>query len=123
MWVTCCSSPTARAWAKGQRHTRNKRTREVSSGVPEYLVGVRRRDDYLAGWLHRGRAAAPTDLSTDFGEYHSRIEVEGNVLRYQRNFVIKDVHVPTEHPQELKEFFHQTAADERNQAVLKRSAP
>jgi hypothetical protein len=37
--------------------------------------------------------------------------------------VIKDVHVPTEHPQELKEFFHQTAADERNQAVLKRSAP
>jgi len=65
----------------------------------------------------------PTDLSTDFGEYHSRIEVEGNVLRYQRSFVMKDVQFPIERFQELKEFYRQIAADERNQAVLKESAP
>ncbi len=62
----------------------------------------------------------PVDLVNDFVEYHSQTEVEGNTLRYRRNYVIKDVQVPTEWLAELKEFFRQVAADERNQAVFQR---
>lgn len=63
----------------------------------------------------------PLDLVNDFAEYHSAAEVEGGLLRYRRNYIVKDVLVPTERLAELKEFFRQIATDERNQAVFKRT--
>ena len=64
----------------------------------------------------------PVELTTDFAEYHSRTEVEDNVLRYQRRYEIKEVRVPAERLPELKRFFQQVAGDERSRAVLKLSA-
>ena len=63
------------------------------------------------------------EIDSPVGSYRSRVEVEGNILRYRRNYEIRDVLVPTERLDELKKFFRQVAADERNSAVLKRSAP
>ena len=61
----------------------------------------------------------PVDTVFDFGEYHSKIEQSGTVLKYTRQFTIKQVIVPTDRLNDLKKFYRQIAADERNTAVLK----
>ncbi|MGH9787880.1 MAG: DUF3857 domain-containing transglutaminase family protein [Candidatus Acidiferrales bacterium] len=65
----------------------------------------------------------PVEVEYDFASYKSKVEVEGNRLRYQREYVVKDVRVPTERLNELKEFYRRIAADERASVVLKRAAP
>ena len=65
----------------------------------------------------------PVEASCGFAEYKSQSEAAGNVLRYTRNYTIKDVLVPTERLDELKKFYRQVSADERSSAVLKRVAP
>lgn len=64
----------------------------------------------------------PTVLDAGFAEYHSKVEMAGTVLRYQRELRIKDVFIPTERLPELKKFYRQVAADENRSAVLKRAA-
>jgi len=61
----------------------------------------------------------PVDTVYDFGEYHSKIEQSGNTLKYTRQFTIKQVLVPTNRLDDLKKFYRQIAADERNTAVLR----
>jgi hypothetical protein len=63
---------------------------------------------------------APVEAVHDFAEYRSEVEIEGNLLRYKREYVIKQVHVPVERLGELKDFYRRVAADERGQAVLKK---
>jgi hypothetical protein len=58
-----------------------------------------------------------------FGEYRSSVAEVGNVLRYTRTFQIKDLRVPNDRLDELKNFYRQIAEDERATAVLRRSAP
>ncbi len=66
---------------------------------------------------------APVEANCDFASYKSQVEVTGNLLRYSRNYTVKDVWVPTERLAELKKFYRQIADDERSSVVLKRSAP
>lgn len=61
----------------------------------------------------------PTDLDYSFGSYHSKTVAEGNVLRYTRNYEIKQLSVPLTQVEDLKRFFRGIANDERNTAVLK----
>ncbi len=63
------------------------------------------------------------EIDSPLGAYRSQVDVEGNVLRYRRSYEIRDVLVGSERLDELKKFFREVAADERNVAVLKRSAP
>lgn len=83
----------------------------------------------LPGGYRVDELPPPVNLANDFAEYRSQVEVEveveveGNVLRYRRDFLIKKVEVPSERLEEMKEFYRQIAADERSQAVLKRSWP
>lgn len=65
----------------------------------------------------------PVEVNYDFASYKSKVEVEGNHLRYQREYVVKDVRVPTERLNELKEFYRRIATDERASVVLKRTVP
>jgi len=67
----------------------------------------------------------PPPLEADCGAaaYRSKVEVTANVLRYDRQYTVKGVTVPTDRLDELKKFFRQIAADERNSAVLKRATP
>jgi transglutaminase-like putative cysteine protease len=65
----------------------------------------------------------PVEADCGAAAYRSKVEVSANVLRYNRLYTIKSVTVPTDRLDELKKFFHQIAADERNSAVLKRATP
>ncbi len=65
----------------------------------------------------------PVNLQSPFGEYHSQVKMEGNVLKYQRNFSIKTTEVPLDRVSELKKFFRDIDADERSTVILKQVAP
>ncbi|MBI3663346.1 MAG: DUF3857 and transglutaminase domain-containing protein [Acidobacteria bacterium] len=65
----------------------------------------------------------PVEVDVGFAEYRSRIEVEGNILRYKREYKVKDVRVPTARLEDLKKLNRVIAADERNAAVLARGTP
>jgi hypothetical protein len=60
------------------------------------------------------------DVAYDFGEYHSHIEQAAGKLKYSRHYTIKQVIVPTERLDDLRKFYRQIAADEKNMAVLKK---
>jgi hypothetical protein len=64
-----------------------------------------------------------TTADCGFLEYKSNVKMEGNVLKYQRNYSVKSLLVPMDKLPELKTFYRQVAGDERNNAVLKRIAP
>ena len=61
----------------------------------------------------------PSDADYSFASYHSKTEVHGNVLRYQRTYEIKELSVPPSKLNELKTLYRIIAGDERNTAVLK----
>ncbi len=63
---------------------------------------------------------SPVTLATDFAEYQSKIELEGDVLRCRRNYSIKVVRLPAARVGELNDFHRQVAADERSWIVLQR---
>jgi hypothetical protein len=63
----------------------------------------------------------PVELDYGFAEYRSKVELEGNVLRYHREYKVKEVKVPAARLADLKKFYRQIAADERASAVLTRS--
>jgi hypothetical protein len=62
----------------------------------------------------------PTEVDAGFAEYRSRIQVEGNVLKYSREYKVKQVLVGMSRLEDLKKFYRQVAADERFNAVLQR---
>jgi hypothetical protein len=53
-----------------------------------------------------------------FASYHSKTEVNGNVLRYTRSVEVKQLAVPLEQMADLKRFYQIINGDERNTAVL-----
>ena len=61
--------------------------------------------------------AANADYS--FASYHSKTEVNGNVLKYTRTYEVKELSVPLDKVEDLKKLFRIIAGDERNTAVLK----
>jgi uncharacterized protein DUF3857/transglutaminase superfamily protein len=63
----------------------------------------------------------PPAVDVDFGfaSYHSKTEVAGNAIRYQRTFEVKELSVPASKAEDLKKLYRIIASDERNTAVLK----
>ena len=61
----------------------------------------------------------PSDADYSFASYHSKTELQGNLLRYTRTYEIKELSVPTSKLNDLKTFYRIIASDERNTAVLK----
>jgi hypothetical protein len=64
----------------------------------------------------------PVNVDDGFASYHSKTEVVARALRYSRTFEIKDLSVPVSKVEQLKEFYRIISGDERNSAVLKRTA-
>ena len=56
-----------------------------------------------------------------YGTYKSEVQVADNVLHYKRTYEIKDVIVPAQKLDEVRDFFYQIAADEKSSAVLRRA--
>ena len=66
---------------------------------------------------------APVDADYSFASYHSKAEVQGNVLKYTRTFEVKEVSIPVAKIDELRKLYRIIAGDERSTAVLKPSGP
>ncbi|GAC1665289.1 MAG: hypothetical protein NVS9B4_20900 [Candidatus Acidiferrum sp.] len=61
----------------------------------------------------------PVDVDYGFASYHSKTETTGNTLKYARVFEVKELSVPLNKVQDLKQLYRIIASDERNTAVLK----
>jgi hypothetical protein len=64
----------------------------------------------------------PVDADYGFASYHSKTEVKGNVINYQRTFEVKELSVPVSRADDLKKFYRIISSDERNTVVLKTGA-
>jgi hypothetical protein len=62
----------------------------------------------------------PVQVDCAYGSYKSEINVSDNTLHYKRTYEIKDIIVPMEKLDEVRNFFKEIAADERSAAVLRR---
>jgi transglutaminase-like putative cysteine protease len=65
----------------------------------------------------------PVQAKCAYATYKSEVQVTGNVLHYKRTYEIIDLVVPTQKLDEVRDFFHQIAADEKSSAVLRRANP
>lgn len=65
----------------------------------------------------------PVQVECAYATYKTEVQVADNVLHYKRTYEIKDVVVPTQKLDEVRDFFHQIAADEKSSAVLRRANP
>jgi hypothetical protein len=63
----------------------------------------------------------PAKASFPFGEYTSKTEAAGNVLKYTREYKMSTTLVPLDRIEQLKRLFSEIVADEKNMAVLKRA--
>jgi transglutaminase-like putative cysteine protease len=103
----------------------------ILAGKPrKYPIEFReasRQDDVFDITLPKGYVVdelpKPVKAECAYGSYKSEMRVEGNVLHYQRMYEITDVIVPTQKLDEVKDFFHQIAADEHASAILRRATP
>jgi hypothetical protein len=62
----------------------------------------------------------PVKLDTDFASYTSEVKVDGNVLRYSREYVVKKLTVDAGEYESLQKFEGEINADENRSAVLKK---
>jgi hypothetical protein len=62
----------------------------------------------------------PVKIDVGFAEYESKTEVQGQVLRYTRNYTLRQLQVSTAQEAQLKRLFSTIYSDERNSAVLKK---
>jgi hypothetical protein len=64
---------------------------------------------------------APVDVDDGFAAYHSRTVLDGRTLRYTRTYAIKTPSIPVDQANALRTFYRTITADERNEAILKRT--
>lgn len=100
----------------------DKKQRKYAVEFPATSLQSDRIEIALPGGYQVDELPPPTKLDTGALSYESKVDVAGNVLRYNRTYQIKDVLVPVERVEELRNFYRQVAADERSSAVLKRIA-
>ncbi len=62
----------------------------------------------------------PTDLDVGFATYHSEVKAEGDVLHYQRQYVLKKLGLAPGDYAELRKLEAAIATDENSAAVLKK---
>jgi adenylate cyclase class IV len=61
------------------------------------------------------------DIDKSFASYHSKTEVQGNVLHYTRVYEVKQLTITVDQMDDLRKFYRIVATDERSTAVLKPS--
>jgi hypothetical protein len=91
----------------------------------DFGYSAQRSDDFsikLPAGYQLDELPDPVSIGNDFVEYDSKVQLSGNLLTYKRNYRIKDVLIPTDRFEEMKMFYRQVAADERNSAVLRKEA-
>jgi transglutaminase-like putative cysteine protease len=107
-------------WTRGFLETKEPREHAIEFDGPE------RDTDVFEIALPAGYAVddLPPSVAVDYGfaSYQSKTELVGRNLRYTRSLEIKDLSVAAGKAGDLKELYRVIAGDERNAAVLKRTA-
>jgi hypothetical protein len=62
----------------------------------------------------------PVNIDLDFASYHSSITTKGNVLHYEREYVVRQVELPPSQAAAFRHFEGAILADEKGDAVLKK---
>ncbi len=62
----------------------------------------------------------PVDLDLDFASYHSKVSVKGNLLHYEREYVVRQVEIPPARAADFRRFESAILADEKDAVVLKK---
>jgi len=62
----------------------------------------------------------PVDMNVDFASYKSSVSVKGNMLHYEREYVVKNVEIPAEKAGDFRKLQSVIMDDERSTAVLKK---
>ncbi len=62
----------------------------------------------------------PVDLDIDFASYHSKVAANGNVLHYEREYVVRQVEIPAAQAASFRKLGSAILTDEKGTAVLKK---
>jgi Domain of Unknown Function with PDB structure (DUF3857)/Transglutaminase-like superfamily len=62
----------------------------------------------------------PVDVDTDFASYHSATTAKGNVLHYERDYVVRQVEIPPDKAADFRKLESAILFDEKGAAVLKK---
>ncbi|HVU45156.1 MAG TPA: DUF3857 domain-containing protein [Terracidiphilus sp.] len=62
----------------------------------------------------------PVNIDTDFASYHSSVSTKGNVVHYQREYVVRQVEIPAKDADEFKKLESAILFDEKGAVVLKK---
>lgn len=62
----------------------------------------------------------PIDVDVDFAKYHSSISAKGNLLHYEREYVVRQVQIPADKAAAFRKLEGAILTDEKGTAVLKK---
>jgi transglutaminase-like putative cysteine protease len=62
----------------------------------------------------------PVSLDLDFASYHSSVSAKGNLLHYEREYVVRQVEIPPAKAADFRHLESVILADEKNAAVLRK---
>jgi len=62
----------------------------------------------------------PVDMDMDFASYHAATTAKGNVLHYERNYVVRQVEIPAGRAADFRKLESAILSDEKGTAVLKK---
>jgi hypothetical protein len=62
----------------------------------------------------------PVSLDLDFASYHSSVSAKGNLLHYEREYVVRQVEIPPAKASAFRHLESVILSDEKNAAVLKK---
>jgi transglutaminase-like putative cysteine protease len=62
----------------------------------------------------------PVSLDLDFASYHSSVSAKGNLLHYEREYVVRQVELPAAKAADFRHLESVILSDEKNAAVLKK---
>jgi hypothetical protein len=62
----------------------------------------------------------PVNIDTDFASYHSSVSAKGNLLHYEREYVVRQVEIPPAKAASFRELEIAIVTDEKSTAVLKK---
>jgi hypothetical protein len=62
----------------------------------------------------------PVSLDLDFASYHSSVSAKGNLLHYEREYIVRQVEIPPAKAAAFRQLENTILSDEKNAAVLKK---
>jgi len=96
----------------------------IELGVPGDLGATGRWHDSFDITLPAGyvvdETPDPVDQDLDFASYHSAVTAKGNVLHYERDYVVRKVEISPDKAPEFRKFESAILSDEKGTAVLKK---